>query len=256
MHPLPLLSKSSEDGASTTCRPSRSRPIIADTNTNKLQIVQNSALRTITGCTQDTNINHLHTETSTLPIKDHLQLHASQLRQQSLNVNHTLHHLTTQPNPPRMMKQTIYHNLNFTTNIDTSPHLATPTAIKQNLKTIHSQIVQNNIARNHNSLLNAPPPPINNTELTLPHNTRRTLAQLRANKSPFLRTYLHKIDPTTYTTPQCPLCPHHTHDTKHLFTCPAVPTTLVPEDLWRDPPAAAQLLQRWEDLGGGRPVTA
>src|SRR6476469_1491191 len=38
-------------------------PIISDTNLNKLQTNQNTALRIITGCTADTNIQHLRTET-------------------------------------------------------------------------------------------------------------------------------------------------------------------------------------------------
>ena len=35
--------------------------------------MQNTALRTATGCTQDTNIQHMHDETLTLPIQEHLQ---------------------------------------------------------------------------------------------------------------------------------------------------------------------------------------
>ena len=34
-------------------------PIASSTSINKLQVVQNAALRTATGCTQDTNIQHL-----------------------------------------------------------------------------------------------------------------------------------------------------------------------------------------------------
>ena len=34
----------------------------------KLKVLQNAALRTVTGCTQDTNIQHLHDETPTHPI--------------------------------------------------------------------------------------------------------------------------------------------------------------------------------------------
>src|SRR5688572_1469045 len=56
-------------------------PIISDTNLQKLQNTQNSALRVITGCTPDTNTQHLHKETKTLPLSNHLKLHASQLRQ-------------------------------------------------------------------------------------------------------------------------------------------------------------------------------
>ena len=40
-------------------------------------IMQYTTLRTATGCTQDTNIHHIHDETLILPIHKHLQLHAS-----------------------------------------------------------------------------------------------------------------------------------------------------------------------------------
>ena len=41
---------------------------------NKLQVMQNVALRTATGYTQDTNIHHLHYETLALPILEHLTI--------------------------------------------------------------------------------------------------------------------------------------------------------------------------------------
>src|SRR5437867_11444683 len=56
-------------------------PVISDTNLHKLQTTQNNALRVITGCTSDTNTQHLHQETKTLPLSNHLKLHASQLKQ-------------------------------------------------------------------------------------------------------------------------------------------------------------------------------
>ena len=40
-------------------------PIASSTSINKLQVMQNVALRTATGCTQDTNIQHLHYDTHT-----------------------------------------------------------------------------------------------------------------------------------------------------------------------------------------------
>ena len=63
-------------------------PIASSTSINKLQFMQNAALRTATGCTHDTNIQHLHDEALTLPIHEHLQLHASQYKQK-----HTTHHI-------------------------------------------------------------------------------------------------------------------------------------------------------------------
>ena len=58
-------------------------PIASSTSINKLQVMQNAALRTAT----DTNIQHLDDETLTLPIHEHLQLHASQYRK------HNIHHI-------------------------------------------------------------------------------------------------------------------------------------------------------------------
>ena len=58
-------------------------PLACSTSINKLQVLQNAALRTARGCTQDKNIQHLHDETLTLPIHEHLQLHASQSKQKN-----------------------------------------------------------------------------------------------------------------------------------------------------------------------------
>ena len=69
-------------------------PNASETNIDKLQIVQNTALRIATGCTHDTNTQHLHDETNVLPIHQHLQLHASQIRQKAQHPTHPLHNLT------------------------------------------------------------------------------------------------------------------------------------------------------------------
>ena len=79
-------------------------PIASSTSIKKLQVMQNAALRTATGCTQDTNIQHLHDETLTLPIHEHLQLHASQYKQKIQHPSHPLHKHTTYFNTPRLKK--------------------------------------------------------------------------------------------------------------------------------------------------------
>ena len=79
-------------------------PIASSTSINKLQVMQNAALRTATGCTQDTNIQHLHDETLTLPIHEHLQLYASQYKQITQHPSHPLHKHTTYFNTPRLKK--------------------------------------------------------------------------------------------------------------------------------------------------------
>ena len=67
-------------------------PIASPTSINKLQVMQNAALRACTECTEcthDTNIQHLRDETNILPIQKHLQLHASQVRQKAQYSSHT-----------------------------------------------------------------------------------------------------------------------------------------------------------------------
>ena len=61
-------------------------PLASSTSINKLQVMENTSLRTATGCTQDTNIQHMHDETLTLAILEQLQLHASRY-----DLSHPLH---------------------------------------------------------------------------------------------------------------------------------------------------------------------
>jgi hypothetical protein len=125
-------------------------PVASQIHINKLQVTQNTALRIATGCTQDTNLTHLHTETKVLPIPEHLKLHASQLKQKAQDTSHPLHNLTLQPSCNRYMKQTIFNN-NYTHNIDTDPDTTDTESIKQNMKTIHTAITQSylqNIPKN------------------------------------------------------------------------------------------------------------
>ena len=71
------------------------------------------------------------------------------------------------------------------------------------------------------------------------------MAQLRANKSLVLASYLNHIDPTSNPSPTCPLCRMAEHNTAHLFNCPQMPTILDPESLWSNPAEVANLLDSW-----------
>ena len=224
-------------------------PIATKTQTTKLQTVQNTALRTATGCTADTNIQHLHDETETLPIAEHCKLHTSLLRHKAQLPSHPLHSLTTQPPPPRMKKQTPFHNSSYTTNLRPNPD--DPNSHKRGLTTIHSSIVQNYLtSRQHNKLTDDTPLLPDQSERTLPRETRRQLAQLRTDKSPILSAYLNRIDPTKHPTDRCPLCRTDRHDTVHLLNCPTIPTTLTVVDLWTSPVEVAGLLARWREAVG------
>ena len=134
---------------------------------NKLQVMQNAASRTATGCTQD--IQHLHDETLTLPIHEHLQLHTSQYKQKTQHPSHPLHKHTTYINTPRLKKPTIFNNGHYTTSIPTDPHTVTTTDIKTNMCHIHTSIVSRHLAtRGNNTILRTPPPHTCSSEERLP----------------------------------------------------------------------------------------
>src|SRR6476469_126242 len=99
------------------------------------------------------------------------------------------------------MKQTIFENTPFTTNLEANPTNRTETTVQHNIKEIHHSIVENHLqSLKPNKIINPPAPLKNKNKQTLLRKTQRTLAQLRTNKSPFLKSYLHK---TTH--PHCSL---------------------------------------------------
>ena len=100
-------------------------PLASSISINKLQVMQNAALRTSTGCTQDTNIQHLHDEILILPIHEHLQLHASQYP------SHPLHKHTTYVNTPRL-------KISLTTAVTQQTFPPTPTQSLQQTKKKHA----------------------------------------------------------------------------------------------------------------------
>ena len=118
---------------------------------------------------------------------------------------------------------------------------------------IHTSIVSRHLAtRGNNTILRTPPPHISRSEERHSRPMRRTLAQPRTNKSPFLKLYLHKVDAKSHPSPLCFLCNIPTHDIHHLFNCTHIRTTLSPLDLWTDPAGVMELLSRWIDkLAGG-----
>ena len=186
-------------------------PMASPTSINKLQVMQNAALRACTGCTHDTNIQHLHDETNILPIQKHLQLHASQIRQKAQYPSLPLYKYTTHNNSQRLMKPTTFNNSRYTTNIPTDPCTVTTADIKANMRDIHTTIVSQHLAaRDNNKILRTHPPQVSSTEENLPRHTRRTLAQLRTNKSPFLLSYRRLNTPITTLPPLSHSRTYHT----------------------------------------------
>ena len=158
-----------------------------------------------------------------------------------------MHQRTTYFNTPRLKK---IYNARYTTNIPT----VTTTDIKTNMRHMHTSIVSRQLAtRGNNKILRTPPPLTSSSEEILLRLTRRTTSQLKTNKSPFLKSYLHKVDGKSRPSPLFPLCNTNTHDTHHLFNCTHIRTTLSPMDLWTDPAGVMELLARERDMLAGGP---
>ena len=226
-------------------------PLVSSTSIIELQVMQNAALRTATGCTQDTNLQHLHGETLILPIHEHPQLYGSHYKQKTQHPSHLLHKHITDFNTPRLK-----HYLS-TTNTTQQTFLKTPT---QSLQTYNKHVPYTYICfsrllatKTQYKIMRTPPPHIISSEEILSRFTRCSLAQLSTNKSPFLiKSYLHKVDAKSHPSPLCPLCYTHIHNTYHLFNFTLIRTMLLPMDLWRDPTGVTALLARLtEKLAGG-----
>ena len=91
------------------------------------------------------------------------------------------------------MKAAIFHN-NEHTNIIISEPDAIPEKCRENLKHLHTASPHN---RKNNKVTNTTPYDIYLSEQTLPHHMCTKLAQLKANKSPLLQSYLDTVNPDT-----------------------------------------------------------
>ena len=112
----------------------------------------------------------------------------------------------------------------------------TPEECRENLKHIHTtNTSQYRSSRKNNEVTTTTPYDVHSSEQTSPRHMRTKLAQLRASKSPLLQSYLHTVNPNTYT-PQCPLCLSQTHDTNSLT---AVNYQHNTTSLWKRPLEAA-----------------
>ena len=126
----------------------------------------------------------------------HLKLHETQLKQLIETQTHPLHDLNAYINPPRNMKATIFHN-NEHINIIISKPVITTEECRKNLKHIHTTITSQYLSsRKNNKVTNTTPYDIHSSEQTLPRHMHAKLA-------PLLQSYLHTVNPETYT-PQCP----------------------------------------------------
>ena len=220
-------------------------PIISKTSANidKLQSVQNKALRIATGCVLKTDVQHLHSECKVLPVRDHLRMQSAQFYAGALRPNHPSHLLVTThpgPRPSRagLLQTTVAADVAGLTQEDGSMN---PDDYKSALKIIHTNAVSNHLAsRPINRVLHRHPPEVSPTEAALPRYHRTTLAQLRSGQCSKLLSYRHAVGMSP--TDICPECDSEPHTSAHLFSCSAAPTSLSLGDLWDNPIQVAQHL--------------
>jgi hypothetical protein len=219
------------------------RPNLSDTNIRKLQVIQNNALRVVTGCHKMAPIQHLHTETKVLPIEEHLDLLCQQYLANALTRGHVSRDIVLQPQGQRQMKHT-----NEATNEAYSrfihavqPYLSDDGFILEMnltkvLNSLHCSAVAASICKGGpNDVLGWWAPSISVEEETLPGMIRDAFSQLLSGKCIQLRTYLHRIGKSE--DDLCPECRASPHTAPHLFSCPNHPTDLTFIDLWYHPRA-------------------
>ena len=214
-------------------------PFLSETQWSKIQTRQNSALRIATGCHSITHPDHLHDETSMLPVKTHNELLTKQFLLACQNPQHPNHDITNRELPHRCIRSDFRI---FSDNITPIiPNPINPITLSSAMNTIHSDTVRAALSSSSiNSVLGACPPLVDPSEKTLPRETRTFLAQLRSGFCNLLQNYRARIIPAENDV--CPDCTLGPHDTAHLFACPNRPTNLTTIDLWLKPHDVARFL--------------
>jgi hypothetical protein len=216
-------------------------PVASNASFGQLQRAQNGALRTATGCVAMTGVDHLHQETSVLPVKDHSVLLSAQYLASCRDSSHPCHQLTLEDPPPRTMKKTL--NMHLKPLVDRASTLNEPGASTVSIqKTIHSQVVDHALGSYAvNPVIDRRPPDINPEEKSLPRAVRSKLSQLRSGYSSMLHSYQNRLNSGIANS--CPDCDQSPHDTVHLFNCPANPVQVNVEGLWLNPVQSAAELK-------------
>ena len=183
----------------------------------KLQTIQNSALRIATGCLMMSSIDHLHMEAEIMKVGEHLKMLCAQFLATCLQPQHPSFPIVTADSGPRNMKETLQtFSIAEVANYIEDGAIADAAAAS---KDIHTTSVRRSMeARGINRVLGIPAPAVNEEEEQLPRKTRRTLAQLRSGFCSSLNGYKHRVGQSD--TQICPCCGQEEHTVQHVFECP------------------------------------
>ena len=220
-------------------------PVISNTQLNKLQTTQNTALRIILGCTNTTPIEHLHAETKILTVKQHLDMRGTQfLASATNNTDSPCYYLRNHPPTHRQIKNTPHRY--YTRILNSLPQPTNTTQYKKHIHTHLTRQALNNLP--NNKILDTPPPNISSTETQLSRSERVHLSRLRCGHHPNLNSYKHRINNTL--TDLCPLCQVNPHTITHLIEeCPNLAALRQQhninhvQQLWSEPVSAVAYLR-------------
>ena len=167
------------------------QPSIKSSHLDKMEVVQNSALRIATGNTLMSAIHHLQAETEVLPLRSHLELCATQYLASALQTCHPSHSLVTKPPGARHMQDTLQSkHLRALRPIlgplaDGTPPVLFGGVVQQGRypearRRLRAEKVRLTLnTREVNRVLLAPPPKVDPAETMLPRAFRSALSQLR-----------------------------------------------------------------------------
>ena len=216
-------------------------PFYSQASLNRLQLVQNRALRLVTGAHKLSSVEHLHAETLILPVEPHQLLLTAQFLARALEPGHVSHETVLLPPGPRQMKPTLRQKVGHLV----EPHLRDGVLVRGSFPAvknlIHTQVVSETISSYApNRVLGTRPPPISPSESRLPRQIRTTLSQLRSGHCARLADCQFRIGMAASN--ECPDC-NSPASVSHVFECPSNPTNLTTRDLWDNPCAVANFLR-------------
>ena len=182
-----------------------------------------------------TDIQHLLSETSNLPLSDHLAMLCAQFLAGALRPTHPSRALVTQDPGPRsrvpLLQSAFRPAVAGFLEADGS---ADPREHRSTISGLHTAAVAAHLAnRNPNRVLGRQAPPISTTEITLPRHFRTTLSKLRSGHCSRLNDYHRAIGIAE--SDLCPRCNRWPDTVEHIFACREAPTDLSTVDLWNRP---------------------
>ena len=186
------------------------------------------------------NVDHLHTETNMLKVKEHSELLSAQYLARCLEPDNVNFSITTREPHKRRMKETL-----FTRHRSAVEPQRIAKDRKTTLQAIHTMAVDQTVTSlGRNVVFDDCPPAINISEKKLIRKERTTLAQLGSGHCRLPGSYKSRISKDV-SLDVCADCGKTPHDVKHLFNCPVHPTTMTPSD-WNRPVGAIRELSYLE----------